>query len=83
VNAGELKQAVIGALTGVAPDIEPDSINPAAEFRRQFDFDSMDFLNFVTALHQRFGIDIPEGDYPKLQTLDGCIDYLSRPASGK
>jgi acyl carrier protein len=41
------------------------------------DIDSMDFLNFISALHRRFGIDIPEIDYTKLATLDGAIAYLS------
>ena len=36
----------------------------------------MDFLNFITALHHRTGIDIPELDYPKLVTLAGMFDYL-------
>ena len=36
----------------------------------------MDFLNFVTAVHHRLGIDIPEIDYPKLVTLDGAIAYI-------
>ena len=35
----------------------------------------MDFLNFVVALHERTGIDIPEADYPAF-TLDGAIAYL-------
>jgi acyl carrier protein len=83
MSGDEIRQAVIEALTGVAPDVEPSSIDPAAEFRRQFDFDSMDFLNFVTALHKRLGIDIPEADYPRLQTLDGCVEYLSRPTLGR
>ena len=38
--------------------------------------DSMDFLNFITAIHHRLGIDIPEVDYPKLVTLDGAVQYL-------
>ena len=36
----------------------------------------MDFLNFITAIHHRLGVDIPELDYPKLITLDGAIAYL-------
>ena len=36
----------------------------------------MDFLNFVTAMHRRLGIDVPEIDYPKLATLDGAVAYL-------
>ena len=37
----------------------------------------MDFMNFVVALHERTGIDIPEADYPRLRTLDGAAAYLS------
>ena len=37
----------------------------------------MDFLNFVTAIHHRLRIQIPELDYPKLITLDGATGYLA------
>lgn len=73
----EIRDAVIADLTGVAPDVEPDSVEPGVNFRDQFDFDSMDFLNFVTALHKRFGIDIPEADYGELNNLDGCVAYIA------
>jgi hypothetical protein len=29
----------------------------------------MDFLNFVIALHEWLGVEIPEADYPQLVTL--------------
>jgi acyl carrier protein len=38
----------------------------------------MDFLNFITAIHKRFGVDIPEADYAHLFTLKGAIDYLKK-----
>ena len=37
----------------------------------------MDFLNFVVALHKEFHIEIPEADYPKYMTLNGCLTQLS------
>ena len=37
----------------------------------------MDFLNFVLALHDRLGIDIPEADYPRLYSLDSALSYLA------
>jgi acyl carrier protein len=37
----------------------------------------MDVLNLVTALHERFGIDIPERDYPEIATLSLAVAYLS------
>ena len=37
----------------------------------------MDFLNFITAIHHRLGIDIPEINYPKLVSLNGAVTYLT------
>jgi acyl carrier protein len=73
----DIRNAVVQALTSVAPEIDPQSLQADSAFRQQFDLDSMDFLNFVIALHGRLGIDVPEGDYVKLTTLNGTIDYLS------
>ena len=74
----EIRNAVVQALTSVAPEIDPQSLQADSAFRQEFDLDSMDFLNFVIALHGRLGIDVPESDYVELATLNGAIDYLSR-----
>ena len=36
----------------------------------------VDFLNFAIGLSEELGVDVPEADYSKLYTLDGCVDYL-------
>ena len=38
---------------------------------------AMDFLRFVIALNQQFGIDVPEADYQKLATLASAVDYVA------
>jgi acyl carrier protein len=75
--ADQLKQIVLEELTRIAPEIEPASIAPDASFREELDLDSMDFLNFVLALHTRLGVEIPEIDYPQLYTLAGAVAYLA------
>lgn len=45
-------------------------------YRDQFEFDSMDFLHFVVALHKLTGVEIPESDYPRLETLASAVAYL-------
>ena len=77
MTSEEIGKTVIEALTRIAPEIDPTSIEPRASFRDQLDLDSMDFLNLVLALHERLGIDIPETDYSQLSTLDGAIAYLA------
>ena len=63
-------------LGNIAPEIDLKTIDAGADLREALDIDSMDFLNFITAIHHRLGIDIPEVDYPKLVTLDGAVQYL-------
>ena len=72
----ELMDIVKETLFSVAPDLEGESVQPEATFRDQFEIDSMDFLNFVIGLNKRTGIEIPEADYPKLQTPTDTVAYL-------
>ena len=78
----QIHEAVMDALLGVAPDIEASAVDPAQPFRDQFDFDSMDFINFILALHRRFGLDIPETDYGKLNGIDAAVSYLRAQMGG-
>ncbi len=77
MTSQELRTAVIDALCQVAPEANPEQLRPDVSFRRQLDVDSMDFLRFVIALHEKLQIEIPEKDYPKLTTLDDCVAYLA------
>ena len=76
MNRDEIKAAALEELTNVAPDLADEEIPDDADLREQFDLDSMDFLNWITALHQRLGVDIPELDYPKLRSLAAAADYI-------
>lgn len=71
-----LKRSALEILRSIAPEVEPDAIEPARPLRQQVDLDSMDWLNFLIGLHQRLGVDIPEADYAQLVTLDNVLDYL-------
>jgi acyl carrier protein len=71
-----LRQTVLATLRRIAPEIEPEELLPARPLRDQVDLDSMDWLNFLQALHAALGVDIPERDYAKLVTLDDLAAYL-------
>lgn len=72
----EIRKAVLRILGTIAPEADLSNIQPGVAFRDQLDLDSMDILNFVIALHKEFNVDIPEADYTRLTTLDGCATYL-------
>jgi acyl carrier protein len=74
------RAVVLDALRQVAPEADPAILDPRIELREQLDVDSMDFLNFIIGLHEATGVDIPEVDYPELETLDRCVEYLMRHA---
>lgn len=76
MNSAEVRKVVQEELNNIAPEADLANVNPAADLREAIDIDSMDFLNFIIAIHHRLGIDIPEIDYPKLVTLDGAIAYI-------
>ena len=72
----DIKRVVLEELSNIAPEADLSRLDPAADLREALDIDSMDHLNFVTALHNRLGVAIPEVDYPRLITLDGAVVYL-------
>jgi len=74
----EIRTRVIKTLSGIVPELDPRSLKPSVSLRDQLDVDSMDFLNFLIALHQEFGVDVPESDSGKLGTIDACVDYLEQ-----
>lgn len=77
MTEAEIRSLVLAELGAVAPEMDASSIDPEAPLRDELDIDSMDFLNFVTALHERLKVDIPETDYPALSTINGAVAYLA------
>jgi acyl carrier protein len=76
VSRDDVRATVLRCLGDIAPEADLARVKPDVSVRDQLDLDSMDFLNFVIALHEALGVDVPEVDYPKLVTLDGCVGYL-------
>jgi acyl carrier protein len=73
----EIKETVLRVLGQIAPEANLSELKPNLRIRDQLDIDSMDLLNFVIGLHKELKVEIPEADYPKLATLDGCLNYLA------
>jgi acyl carrier protein len=78
----EIRAAVLQCLAGAVPELNEQSLQASVPFRDQLDMDSIDVLNFVVALDERFGVAVPESDYPKIATLDSCVAYLEAALPG-
>lgn len=76
MSPADIRAVLKDELARIAPEIDFDAIDPTADLRDEADIDSMDFLNWLTALHVRLGVEIPEADNPRLITIDGAVAYL-------
>jgi len=76
VTKDEIRKLILDLLGGIAPEADFDFLGEDEELREALDIDSMDFLNFITALHEATGVDIPEKDYARLGTLEDLVSYL-------
>lgn len=72
----QIREKVLLVITRIAPEANVDALDSRRRYREQFEFDSIDFLNLAVGLQDEFHIVIPELDFPRLATLDGCVEYL-------
>jgi len=77
VNTSDARSLLARLLHRIAPEIDLVTVDDDALLRDDFDLDSMDFLNLVTALHDETGIEVPERDYPQLATVGGFSAYVA------
>lgn len=76
MKAEEIRAIILEVLHEIVPDEDLSNIKNDVRIRDQIEMDSMDFLDIVMELRKRYGITVPEDDYMKLSTLDGCAEYL-------
>jgi len=79
----QLRQTALEILQSIAPEVEPADIVAGDPLRNQVDLDSMDWLNFLIALHEKLRVEIPEADYARLVTMDDVVAYLGAKLSAR
>ena len=76
MNPDEIHALALDLLGSIAPEANLAALGEDEGLREALDLDSMDFLNFVVALHKATGIDMPEAEYRPLSTLAGIQRHL-------
>jgi len=72
----DCKKLVTEIIADIAPDEDLTNLKPDVRLRDQLQLDSMDFLDIVMELRKRHGIEVPEGDYLQLASLESSANYL-------
>jgi len=73
----EIKRAIIDEILRVAPDVEEGEIEADANLQRSLEIDSFDALQVLTALGEKLGVEVPEADYGKVDTLNNMVAYFA------
>ncbi len=76
MNTDQAKAIVFRVLGDIAPEVDPSTVDHSVDLTDQLDLDSMDYLNWMLAINEATGIDIPQRDVSKFITIDGAADYL-------
>lgn len=76
MTENEIKQTIFRLLKQIAPDTEPEQLQPDDNIRLKLEIDSFDALRFVVELDEKLGVDIPEEDYGKIATVRSLVNYI-------
>ena len=67
----QLKDLIVELL-----EVDESKVVPEASFADDFNADSLDFIELITAVEDTFKIEIPDEDAEDLQTVQDAIDYI-------
>ena len=63
--------------------VKPEEVTPEASFVDDLGADSLDTVELVMALEEEFGIEIPDEDAEKIQTVGDATRYIEKKAATK
>lgn len=56
--------------------VSPDEVVPEASFVDDLGADSLDLVELIMVMEEKFGQEIPDEDAEKLQTVQDAISYI-------
>jgi acyl carrier protein len=57
--------------------VNADQVKPEAKFIEDLGADSLDTVELVMAFEEEFGIEVPDEDAEKLQSVSDVVNYVS------
>jgi acyl carrier protein len=56
--------------------VDPDQVTETARFKEDLDADSLDLVELVMGLEERFDIEVPEDDLDGVTTVGQAVDLV-------
>jgi acyl carrier protein len=69
----EVKEVVVEQL-----NVNPDEVTLEADFVENLGADSLDVVELVMALEEKFEIEIPDSDAENIKTVKDVVDYIEK-----
>ena len=69
----EVKEVIVEQL-----NVAPEEVKPDAKFVEDLGADSLDVVEMIMALEEKFEIEIPDSDAEKIQTVQDAVDYIEK-----
>jgi len=67
----EVKEVIVEQL-----NVNPDEVKLESNFVKDLGADSLDVVELVMALEEKFEIEIPDSEAEKIQTVKDVVDYI-------
>jgi len=69
----QVKEVIVEQL-----NVSPEEVKPEANFVNDLGADSLDVVEMIMALEERFGIEIPDSEAEKIQTVQDVVNYIEQ-----
>ncbi|MDO5576898.1 MAG: acyl carrier protein [Fibrobacter sp.] len=81
----EIKDIIRGLITEIAEDMDVDesTITDDAGFVEDMGLDSMALLEVLATMEKKFGVSIPESEFPNITSINKCTETVQKYLSQK
>jgi acyl carrier protein len=69
----EVKEVIVEQL-----NVTPEEVKLESNFVEDLGADSLDVVELVMALEEKFGIEIPDSESEKIQTVQDVVNYIEQ-----
>ncbi len=66
-----LKEIIVEEL-----DVTPEQVTPEARFQEDLGADSLDVVELIMKIEEKFGIEVPDTDAEKIRTVQDAVKYI-------
>ena len=81
----EIKKTINALIVEIAEDMDVDAakVTDSAHFITDIGLDSMALLEVLASMEKKFGVAIPESEFPNLTSVDACAATVEKYLAAK